>query len=105
MPGHPTLFLKREIYDKYGVYRTDFRISADYEFMIRFLKERENKLAYLPETIIAMFYGGTSSGGIRNYLKSLMEGHKALRGNQIPFLVACWITIRRTLRVLLQFVR
>ena len=39
MPGHPTLFLKREIYEKYGQYDTSFRISADYEFMIRFLKK------------------------------------------------------------------
>jgi len=105
MPGHPTLFLKREIYEEYGLYRTDFRISADYEFMIRFLKDEENKLAYLPETIIAMFYGGTSSGGLKNYLNSLLEGHRALRDNQIPFFIACWITIRRTLRVLLQFVK
>lgn len=105
MPGHPTLFLKRKIYEKYGLYRTDFKISADYEFMIRFLKDRDNRLAYLPETIVSMFYGGTSSGGLGNYLNSLLEGHSALRGNQIPFITACWITFRRTLRVLLQFVK
>ena len=102
MPGHPTLFLKREVYDKYGLYRTDFRISADYEFMIRFLKERENELAYFPETIIAMFYGGTSSGGICNYLLSLKEGHRALKLNGIK--CACYIDFRRILRVLVQFI-
>ena len=52
MPGHPTLFLKREIYEKYGLYNPEYRIAADYEFMIRFLKDKENRLAYLPRTII-----------------------------------------------------
>ena len=35
MPGHPTLYLRREVYETYGYYKTDYRISADYEFMIR----------------------------------------------------------------------
>ena len=103
MPGHPTLFLKREIYEKYGLYNTSFRIAADYEFMIRFLKDEKNQLAYLPETIISMFYGGTSSGGLSNYLLSLKEGHMALKINGIKW--ASLIDIKRTIRVLLQFVQ
>ena len=102
MPGHPTLFLKREIYEKYGLYKTNYKISADYEFMIRFLKDKENKLAYLPETIVSMFYGGTSNGGA-GYLVSLKEGYVALRENEISCLKACWITGVRTLKVLRQF--
>lgn len=103
MPGHPTLFLKREIYEKYGLYNTGFKIAADYEFMIRFLKDDKNQLAYLPETIISMFYGGTSSGGLSNYLVSLKEGHKALKINGIKW--ASIIDIKRTINVLLQFVK
>ena len=101
MPGHPTLFLKREIYEKYGLYNTSFRIAADYEFMIRFLKDKENQLAYLSETVVSMFYGGTSNGGLKNYLKSLEEGHRALKINEIRW--ASYIDIRRTFRVLKQF--
>lgn len=101
MPGHPTLFLKREIYEKYGLYNTSFKIAADYEFMIRFLKDEKNQLAYLPETIIAMFYGGTSSNGLRSYLISLKEGHMALKNNGISG--ASIIDIKRTIRVLHQF--
>ena len=103
MPGHPTLFLKREIYDKYGNYKTDYRISADYEFMIRFLadKNSENKLAYLPENIISMFYGGTSTSSGGSYIKSLKEGHRALVSNGVhPAFVA---DIFRTIRLVLQF--
>lgn len=102
MPGHPTLFLKREIYEKYGLYNVSYKIAADYEFMIRFLKDKENKLAYLPKTIIRMYYGGTSTSGTGSYLLSLREGHRALKENGMKG--AAVIDILRTLRVLLQFV-
>lgn len=104
MPGHPTLFLKREIYEKYGLYKTDYKISADYEFMIRFLSDKcaDNKLAYLPENIISMYYGGTSTSSGVSYIKSLKEGHRALVSNGVhPAFIA---DIFRTVRVLLQFV-
>lgn len=101
MPGHPTLFLKREIYERYGGYDTSYRCAADYEFMVRFLKEDDCRLAYVPEILVSMFYGGTSNAGLSNYLLSFREGYRALRKNGIrhPFL----ITLRRTLRVLRQF--
>ena len=102
MPGHPTLFLRREVYDTYGLYDDSFRIAADYEFMIRFLKDKDNKLAYLPKTIISMYYGGVSTNNPVSYLDSLREGHRALKMNRIRF--ACWIDLLRTSRVLLQFV-
>lgn len=102
MPGHPTLFLKRAVYERYGLYKPDYRIAADYEFMIRFLKAGENRLAYLPKTIISMFYGGTSTQSAGSYLASLREGHRALKENHVK---CAWvIDVRRTLRVLGQFV-
>lgn len=101
MPGHPTLFLKREIYEKYGLYDTSYKIAADYEFMVRFLKDRKNKLAYVPETLISMYYGGTSTSTLGSYIESLREGNRALRTNKVhpAFITDCI----RTLRVLLQF--
>ena len=103
MPGHPTLFLKREIYEKYGLYDTSYKISADYEFMIRFLKDEENELAYLPELVVSMFYGGTSSNGLKSYMASYKESYKALKKNGIK---GAWlINSIRTIRVIMQFTR
>ena len=101
MPGHPTLFLRREIYEKYGLYDNHYRCAADYEFMVRFLKDENNRLAYVPEVLVAMFYGGTSNAGLSNYLVSFKESYQALRKNKVkcPFL----ITALRTFRVLRQF--
>lgn len=103
MPGHPTLYLRREVYEKFGYYKTDYRIAGDYEFMVRILYRNQIKLSYLPEVLIYMSYGGTSSSGLKAYLQSLKEGHRALKENQVPF---AWFTDGcRTVRVLLQFVK
>lgn len=100
MPGHPSLLLKREVYEKYGLYNTGYTCSADYEFMLRFLKDG-NKLAYVPETLIAMFYGGTSTGTATSYVTSIKEALKALKENGIKGRYL--ITGLRTIRVLGQF--
>lgn len=102
MPGHPTLYLKKSVYDKYGFYKTDYRISADYEFMIRILKDGKVKLSYIPEVLIKMSHGGTSTNSLSAYVESFKEGHRALKENGIRF--AFVTDILRTFRVLLQFV-
>ena len=102
MPGHPTLYLKREVYETYGYYKTDYRISADYEYMIRILKDEKVRLSYLPEVLIKMEHGGTSTKSLGAYLAGMKEGHRALKENGVRF---AWFTdLCRVLRVLLQFV-
>ena len=102
MPGHPTLYLKKEVYDKYGLYKTDYRISADYEFMIRILKDKQVKLSYIPEVLIKMAHGGTSTNSLGAYLEGMKEGHRALKENGVKF--AFVTDMLRVLRVLRQFV-
>ncbi len=102
MPGHPTLYLKKEVYDRFGLYRTDYRISGDYEFMVRILYRKEVTLSYLPEILIYMSHGGTSTNSLGAYVESMMEGHRALVENHVPF---AWVTdLCRVVRVLSQFV-
>ena len=103
MPGHPTLYLKKEVYEKYGVYKTDYRISADYEYMIRILKDHQVKLSYIPEVLIKMAHGGTSTNSLGAYLEGLKEGHRALRENGVRF--AFVTDFLRIFRVLKQFVK
>ena len=101
MPGHPTLYLKREVYEKYGLYNTEYKCSADYEFMIRVLKDDKVKLAYIPEILIKMFYGGTSTSSAGSYWVSIKEAHKALCNNGVRF--AWWVIFLRILKTLKQF--
>lgn len=101
LPGHPTFYIKRAVYEHYGFYREAYKVAADYEFMIRCLKDGQVKLSYLPQILVYMEHGGTSSSGLQAYLLSLREGHRALKENGVRF---AWFTdLCRTLRVLSQF--
>ena len=102
MPGHPTLYLRKEVYETYGLYKTDYRISADYEYMIRILKDGKVKLSYIPEVLIKMSHGGTSTNGLGAYLEGMKEGNRALRENGVKF--AFVTDMLRVLRVLKQFI-
>lgn len=101
MPAHPTLFLKKEVYQKYGGYKENYKCAADYEFMVRILKNQDIKLKYIPEILVSMFYGGTSSGGIHSYWVSFKEGIKALKENKVKN--AYRITLKRMYKVVRQF--
>jgi hypothetical protein len=69
--------------------------------MVRILKDKNTKLAYIPEVLIRMYYGGTSNSTAKSYIVSILEAHASLRGNNVKF--AWWVTFRRTLKVLGQF--
>ncbi len=105
MPGHPTLMLKREVYETYGNYKEDYASAADYEFMVRILKNGEVQLSYVPGILVRMYYGGTSTTSMKSYIRSLREGHRALIENGFGFFPACIADILRTVRVCLQFAR
>ncbi len=83
MPAHPTFFVKREIYQKYGVFKTDYKIAADYELLVRFLARYAVSYFYLNEVIIKMRIGGVSTSGMKsNYILN-KEIIRACRENEI----------------------
>lgn len=103
MPGHPTLYLKKEVYEKYGLYSEKYKYSWDYEFIVRILNREEVKLSYIPEILIYMFYGGVSTNGFQAYKRSITDSIKSLQENQIPF--PRIITLKRFIRTAFQFVK
>lgn len=82
-PAHPTLYLKKEVYNKIGLFNLKYRIVADYDFMIRMMKDKTIKLEYINEYIVYMRIGGASTAGIKGYIKNLKEAHNALKENKI----------------------
>lgn len=73
MPPHPTLFLRRSVYEKIGNFNLNYRIAADYDFMLRVLADKDYKIAYLPRTIVKMRIGGESNRSLKNILKKSKE--------------------------------
>ena len=61
MPAHPTFFVKKDIYSKYGVFRTDLKIAADFDLMLRFLYTHSLTYFYMQKPIIKMRMGGVST--------------------------------------------
>ena len=77
MPPHPTFFVKREYYSRYGLFNTQFKSAADYELMLRFIHKHHLKLAYLPEFIVKMRVGGKSNVSLKNRIRANQEDRKA----------------------------
>lgn len=61
LPLHPTVYIRRECFAKWGLYDESFKIAADSDFLVRYLYETNIKVAYLNEYIIRMRMGGLST--------------------------------------------
>ena len=83
MPAHPSIFIRKEIYEKIGYFETDFQIAADYEFLCRLIKFEEIRSIYLPRQIVNMQLGGVSTKGIKNTFLLNKEVFRAIRKNKI----------------------
>ena len=83
MPPHPTFIVKKEAYEKYGYFNTNFKIAADYDLVLRFLGEHKISTTYLPEIIIKMRVGGASNRSLKNIIQKSKEDLKALRTNKV----------------------
>lgn len=83
MPPHPTLYLRREVFERWGFYDTEFRISADYDAMLRYLITGGIRLKYIPEVLVKMRVGGESNRSLGHILRKSSEDLKAIRRNQV----------------------
>ena len=84
MPAHPALFVRRALFERYGTFRTDYRIAGDFEFIARVFKHPELRHRHLPESLVRMQMGGISTSGWRATLQLNREMMRACRANAIP---------------------
>jgi glycosyltransferase involved in cell wall biosynthesis len=82
MPPHPTLYMRRSAYARYGGFDLRYRIAADYDFMLRVLSRMTGSVVYLPELLVRMRVGGTSNRSFRQLLRKSAEDYRALRANR-----------------------
>ncbi|NOQ29859.1 MAG: glycosyltransferase [Helicobacteraceae bacterium] len=66
MPAHPTFFVKRYVYEKYGNFRTDLQIAADFDILVRFLHTHKISYYYMQEVLVKMRVGGVSTSGFKS---------------------------------------
>ena len=73
MPAHPTFFIKKDVYNKHGLFNLKYKISSDYDFMTRILKDDNLNFGYLPKVITKMRIGGASNKSLKNILIKMSE--------------------------------
>lgn len=84
MPPHPAFFVKREIYQKYGLFDLSYKIASDYDLILRFLGKQRISTAYLPEVLVKMKIGGKSNKNLKNIMQKSCEDYRALKKNELP---------------------
>ena len=103
MPPHPTFFIRKEWYLKYGEYSLELVSAADYELMLRMVLKHGARLAYLPRVIVNMRVGGMSNSSLRNRLRANKEDRKAWEMNGLT--PKSYTLIFKPLRKIIQYVK
>ena len=84
-PPHPTTFISKETYNKFGLYKVDYTISSDYDLLYRIIHKGRVKVAYLEEFIVKMRSGGRSTSGIKSNIVASKEIYITLKENNQKF--------------------
>ena len=102
MPPHPTFFVRKEVYDRIGLFNTDLRTAADYELMLRILVKHGIATFYIPRVIVKMRAGGMSNASLRNRLRANREDRLAWKLNGLkPYFFTLYL---KPLRKITQFI-
>ena len=81
MPPHPSVYIRRELFQKFGPYKLGYRISADFELMVRYFCRNRIRTRYLPQCVVRMRLGGMSTAGWRANVLLNRENVRANREN------------------------
>lgn len=84
MPAHPTLYLRRALFSKYGNYALDLGTAADYDLMLRYFYVHNLKMQYLPKLMVNMRTGGLSNGTLKALIMAVKHDLAALGRNKVP---------------------
>lgn len=83
MPAHPTFFVKNDVYKKYGLFRVDLKIAADFDLLVRFLYTHKISYGYIKKVLVKMRTGGVSTSGFKSLVVLNREILQVCRDNGI----------------------
>lgn len=85
MPAHPTFYVRRRIFEEYGLYRLNYGTAADYELMLRFLYKNRVSTCFMNKLMVKMRVGGSSNRSIWSHLKANLFDLKAMWDHRVFF--------------------
>lgn len=83
MPPHPTVFIRKKVYEKYGLFNLKFKSSSDYELLLRLMFINNINVSYIPQVLVHMRTGGQSNKSLSNRLAAHKEDYMAWVTNGI----------------------
>jgi hypothetical protein len=83
MPAHPALFIKKSVYDKFGSFKINYKIAADFEYLCRLASDPFISKKYIPEIFVRMQTGGVSTSGLKGTITLNKEVMRACLENGI----------------------
>ncbi len=81
--AHPTLYIKKKVYNQYGGFNLKFKLSSDFEIMLRFIEKYKISTIYLPEPLLKMRLGGETNKSVENIFRQNKECIKAFKDNDL----------------------
>lgn len=83
MPAHPSFYVRKECFTQFGLYKTDYKIAADFELLLRFIYINKISTKYIPLDMVTMRTGGASTSGYKSHILITKEHLKAFKENNI----------------------
>lgn len=102
MPPHPTLFVRKSVYNNTGLFNTNLKIAADYDMILRIFNYSSGRVEYIDEILVKMRTGGKSNKGLKQLLLKSREDYRILKkyNSGFPLLTL----IMKNLRKIKQFI-
>ena len=83
MPAHPSFYVKKEVYDRFGKFNIQYKIAADFESLLRYIYIHRIKTQYLDMDFVTMRTGGASTASLANRMTIMREHLRAFRNHGI----------------------
>ena len=83
MPAHPSFYARKSVFDKAGLYKTDYKIGSDYEMMVRLFWRYSLRAKYLKKDFVTMRAGGLSTRNLSSKMTLVKDDVRACRENGV----------------------
>lgn len=97
-PPHPTLYIRRELFDRFGAFDLAYSLAADFELMVRFFEVHHFRVRYLPTVMVHMRMGGASNQSVRSIVRQNREIWQALHHHGLARSILGWVFHKAVLR-------
>lgn len=102
-PPHPTFFVRKQVYEKYGYFNLQLKLAADFELMLRFLEKFKVSTYYIPRPLVKMRLGGATNNSFKNIFIQNIECYQSFKKNNLS--ISIFYPFKRLFPKILQFIK